>query len=118
MAGAAAAAAGSPVSRHHTGVTTDNSSKRRTLDVLLITAAPFVAAQQAFRLQLAYHGDNLLLRGLHFAKLSWPQRVHIFEQHGGAALRHALQEMAAKFVARALESDCQLAAVRARQHFL
>src|ERR1700722_847604 len=65
---------------------------RMSLDDILL---PYRALQadRAFGFQLPEHGDNLLLRRLHFLDLDGPERFQILPQHLGAALGHQLQDV-------------------------
>src|SRR5580693_5377094 len=86
--------------RQHAGAA-EASPAGRISDDILITATAF-ETENAFRLQLLHHRQNLLLRRLHIADSHRPGGFHVFAQHFGATLRHTLQKVIFQLIAGAL----------------
>src|SRR5579862_1717679 len=81
-----------------------------TLDNIFVAATP-TYGYQAFLLQLADDGDELLLGGLHIADADRPQSLHVFLQHFRGALRHAFFEMIADLTVSPLQRGSEDLAV-------
>src|ERR1035441_1836834 len=86
------------------------ASPVRILDNILF-AAGALQVDRAVALQLPHHADDLLLRGFDLLNLPRPQRVHVFQQHLGPALRETFHEVFAHQLAGTLERQREYLAV-------